>query len=231
MASALASPPPVSFGSSDLKRDARRLLERALVISALVHLTGVLLFRSAYERAITRDAEPPVKVWSTPFDVGPKLIPFANPGGSPSTATKGIFTPKDIVDLPVTVPFDFGNVTSQSAEPYTGHDRGTEPGPNPEPPRANLEPPPAIPDILPVPKYAPLPKYPEFAIDAQIEGHVLVRVLVGTDGTARRVIAMDGSKILIAAAVEAVQRWKLEPGRAHGEPVEVWVEIPVYFHF
>lgn len=230
MASALASPPPVSFGSSDLKRNARRFLERALVISAIVHLSGVLLFRSAYERAIQQSAEPPLKIWSHPIDVGPTLIPFVSTGGSPSTATKGIFTPTDIVDLPVTVPFDLGNVTSRSAEPYNGPDHGTDVQ-NPEPPHVDTAPPPAVPDVLPVPKYAPLPKYPEIAIDAQIEGRVIVRALVGTDGAARRVVAVSGSSVLLGAAIEAVQRWKFEPARANGVPVEVWVEIPVSFHF
>ena len=232
MASALASPPPVSFGSSDLKGNARRFLERALLISAMVHLTGVLLFRSAYERALRREgAEPTVPTWNTPVDVGPKLIPFDFHGGNVSSADKGIYVPTDKPNVPFPTPFDFGTMTRNSNDPIPNPGPGPDVGRSLPPPPPETPGPPPIPDVLPIPTYAPIPPYPEYALEAHVEGRVLVKVLVGVDGLPKDVIAVSGSNFLTGTAVEAVRRWRFRPALANGKPVEVWVEIPVLFHF
>ena len=72
MAPALASPPPLlPGGSPDLKRHARKFLERALVISALVHFTAAGVFRAADERGRAREAaEPVIPTWTRVVDFG-----------------------------------------------------------------------------------------------------------------------------------------------------------------
>jgi outer membrane biosynthesis protein TonB len=45
------------------------------------------------------------------------------------------------------------------------------------------------------------------------------------------VVVVSGSKLLAPAAVEGVKIWRFKPGTTNGLPVEVWVEIPVQFHF
>src|SRR5206468_207338 len=71
--------------------------------------------------------------------------------------------------------------------------------PPPEPARGIV-----VAEIPPMPEFAPLPAYPDFAREAGIEGRVIVRVLVGTDGLPKQVVAVSGSKALIQAAVDAV---------------------------
>jgi protein TonB len=74
------------------------------------------------------------------------------------------------------------------------------------------------------------PTYPEFAKDAQIEGRVILHVLVGKDGRVKTIKLIRGVTGLNEAAVDAVRRWVFKPGLKAGEPVCVWVEVPVDFH-
>jgi periplasmic protein TonB len=76
------------------------------------------------------------------------------------------------------------------------------------------------------------PRYPRRAKTDGIEGLVLVRVIIGTDGhvepqhtrVIRSVPALD------AAAISAVSQWRFSPALGRqGRPVRVIVEIPVQF--
>ena len=232
MASALASPPPpLPFGASDLKRNARTFLERALVISAIVHLAAVGVFRATYERMIPKEeVEVLPPIWKHPFEIGPKIIPPVVRGGAPVNPTDGLFVPINRVDF-TPQPFDNGDV--RTATP--GSDPVSDPGgsrtdgdlkasPPPEPPSAFT-----VAEIPPVPLIAPLPDYPDFAREARIEGKVMVEVLVGTDGLPKQVHAVAGPIALSGAAVEAVRRWRFRPGMTSGHPVAVKVVVPVIF--
>ncbi|GEN12283.1 hypothetical protein MFU01_73200 [Myxococcus fulvus] len=78
----------------------------------------------------------------------------------------------------------------------------------------------------------PRPEYPRRARSDGIQGLVLVRIIVGTDGEVetehtrviRSIPALD------AAAISAVNRWRFTPaiGRL-GRPVRVILELPVQF--
>jgi protein TonB len=230
MTSAYASPPPFRFGPADLKANARRFLERALVISALVHLTAAGVFRAAQERLDARNpldlrripgrvvivdrGFPPPRVWTPP---------------SSKTGGKGIFEPVN-----KNVPFpeiDSGDIFNPNTSAIP---RERDSGP-PKIPGRDLPPPPddavppRAPDKLPVVIDAPKPAYPDWAREAGIEGKVILRVLVGMDGIPKQVVVASGSKALADAARDAVRRWKFSPGMVGKEPVEVWVEVPVTF--
>jgi protein TonB len=76
------------------------------------------------------------------------------------------------------------------------------------------------------------PHYPRTARSDGIEGLVLVRVIIGVDGS----IEPDSTRIirsvpaLDAAAVSAVSQWRFAPALGRqGHPVRVIVEIPVQF--
>ena len=73
------------------------------------------------------------------------------------------------------------------------------------------------------------PEYPEIARDAGIEGTVLVRVLVGPDGTVLRTVIVRGVTGLDEAALAAVATAVFRPARQQGLPVAVWVVIPIQF--
>jgi protein TonB len=75
------------------------------------------------------------------------------------------------------------------------------------------------------------PSYPSTARRLGIEGTSLLRVFVGADGRVTD-IELDrsaGHPDLDRAAIDAVRRWKFEPGRRGSEPIGMWVRLPVQF--
>jgi len=73
------------------------------------------------------------------------------------------------------------------------------------------------------------PVYPEIARDAGIEGLVLVRVLVGADGTVLQVTLLRSVLGLDEAALEAAKTAVFRPALQQGLPVQAWVVIPIEF--
>ncbi len=74
-----------------------------------------------------------------------------------------------------------------------------------------------------------MPHYPSAAREARIEGTVLILALIGRDGRVRDTRLVRSIPQLDRAAVETVQIWRFEPASHRGEPVEVWVQLPVRF--
>jgi len=76
-------------------------------------------------------------------------------------------------------------------------------------------------------------KYPEEALQSEIVGSVLVRVLVGEDGTAKSVELDERFRKLgygcEKAAIEAVKKQKWVVATQEGKPVSFWIQIPVEF--
>jgi periplasmic protein TonB len=77
----------------------------------------------------------------------------------------------------------------------------------------------------------PPPSYPLSARRSGVEGTVSLRVLVGTDGTPRRVELnqSSGSNALDVAALRTVEKWRFAPARRGPTAIEEWVLVPVVF--
>jgi protein TonB len=73
------------------------------------------------------------------------------------------------------------------------------------------------------------PVYPEIARDAGIDGTVLVRALVDSQGLVRDVRLLQGVRGLDEAALAAVRTAAFRPAMQQGSPVAVWVVIPIEF--
>lgn len=74
------------------------------------------------------------------------------------------------------------------------------------------------------------PDYPEIARMAQIEGTVLVKVLVGPDGLVRDAQILQGvNPMLNKAALEAARRCKFMPGKQRNIPVKAYMALPFAF--
>ena len=86
-------------------------------------------------------------------------------------------------------------------------------------------------DVKPIPVYAPKPDYPEEARTGEMEGTVIIEVLVGNDGYVKRakIVESSGYDILDKAAKEAARDCEFTPGEHEGELVRVWVSIPFTF--
>jgi len=72
--------------------------------------------------------------------------------------------------------------------------------------------------------------YPTQAKELQLEGMVVVRVLVGREGKYERHKIVHTDSPLFSEAIEQhIEKLTFEPARTKGEPVSVWVNIPFRF--
>lgn len=74
------------------------------------------------------------------------------------------------------------------------------------------------------------PDYPPVARDQRIEGKVVLHAIIAKNGSVLAVDAVSGNQELVEAARYAAKKWKYEPMIAEGKPVEVDVEIDMYFN-
>jgi TonB family protein len=79
--------------------------------------------------------------------------------------------------------------------------------------------------------YCPEPPYSEQARKAKLQGMVTLRVLIGSDGRAKRVQVLKGLGLgLDERASEAVRAWRFAPAKnARREPAPSWVTIETRF--
>lgn len=78
-------------------------------------------------------------------------------------------------------------------------------------------------------RYSP-PDYPEMARASQLEGTVVVKVQVGSDGNILQAVVIQSvHPILDAEALKAARRCKFKPGKQRGIPVKAWMAIPFAF--
>lgn len=76
---------------------------------------------------------------------------------------------------------------------------------------------------------SPTPKYPEEARKNNIQGDVVLHIVVARNGTVKQLDVVKGEPLLARAAVEGVRKWKFEPTVMDGKTVEVESEIQVQF--
>jgi protein TonB len=77
----------------------------------------------------------------------------------------------------------------------------------------------------------PAPVYPAAARRRNLEGMVLLSVLVDCEGKAAEVKLQRGSghALLDGSALDSVRRWRFTPALRGGRPQEMWVQVPVRF--
>lgn len=86
-------------------------------------------------------------------------------------------------------------------------------------------------DVAPqVSKRAPL-EYPVRAKNKEIEGYVVLSLLIGADGKVETVKVIEASPpdVFETAAVRAVRKWVFQPARYEGKAVETWANQTIRF--
>lgn len=73
------------------------------------------------------------------------------------------------------------------------------------------------------------PVYPREALAQNVEGDVLVTVVVGTDGRVREAGVLSGHPLLAEAALAAVRQWTFTPYQAQGVAVEAETTLRISF--
>ena len=228
------------YGAPELQDAARPNLVRALALSCAI--AGVL-FATAWSLSLMRGQ--PVIVVSpiaTPrFDIAapfepnvlkppPAIMPKAVIKADPARIVDAVPVPTK--DTPANAERTIAGQGETVVEPVRGaigkgatSDRG-------EP--SDVLPPFGLfvyTDVLPEAIVQPAPVYDELARAAQVEGLVVVYVLVGKNGRVidARVDAKKHVLLLDASALEAARRWVFSPALTNDKPVAVWVTIPFRF--
>ena len=73
------------------------------------------------------------------------------------------------------------------------------------------------------------PRYPDEARQQRLQGRVVMRVFVGTNGLVRELVVTVGDPQLAKAAAKAVRQWRFKPHTLEGQPVEFETLITVNF--
>src|SRR4051812_27334663 len=76
------------------------------------------------------------------------------------------------------------------------------------------------------------PEYTREAMDAHLEGSVIVGLVVQKDGSvtdAKVTRSLDPTYGLDKAALKAAEQWKFKPGTKGGEPVAVRISVELTF--
>lgn len=182
-----------------------------------------------------------------------ELIPKPAPGMASSRPEKPRSEP--IVRAADVKPIDLRSEglkgTPDTIEVRAPKGKASESSPIPEPPAVDLAPP-ANPEALSqlssmstrMPVAAPRvsqgvveaalikrvePVYPLQARNQHIQGKVTLQATIAVDGAVTKVSVVGGSPVLAEAAKSAVLRWKYNPAKLNGSPIEVQKEIIVLF--
>ncbi len=73
------------------------------------------------------------------------------------------------------------------------------------------------------------PVYPPLAKQARIQGAVILRAEIGTDGKVLNTTVVSGHPLLIPAAQEAARQWTFKPADADGKTVRTFVTLEINF--
>lgn len=256
MSTATITIPSRTYGAFELKEWIRRYTLRAFLIAVgLLVLFLILFFAYNYfhQRALALRPKIPVvriKLSDLPppptnqAEVAPPPPPanIAIAGGPPTVAGNPVPVPETLLS-PDAKEFasieEVARATSKGGEGIDlggfGIGEGTVIAPDT---RVQKEQEPDPDEFVFVEKepefdYADLQRrvqYPEIARRAGIEGKVVVKVLVGKDGKPKRAFVADSpSEMLNDAALKAVLATTFTPAIQNGNPIDVWVTIPIIF--
>jgi periplasmic protein TonB len=75
------------------------------------------------------------------------------------------------------------------------------------------------------------PEYPVEAKAAGVQGDVIFRIVIGTDGKVKEIHLRRGAPILVSAAAKAVSEWVYKPYLLNGTAVEVETFVTVRFRY
>lgn len=74
------------------------------------------------------------------------------------------------------------------------------------------------------------PTYPIMAKNVGVQGQILIRAIISTEGKIEQAKVISGSPLLSPAALDAIRQWRYRPYLLNDKPVEVETEITVNFY-
>lgn len=73
------------------------------------------------------------------------------------------------------------------------------------------------------------PAYPALALQARVEGIVIIEATIGITGAVEQARVLRSVPLLDEAALAAVRQWRFSPSRLNGVPVAVFLTVTVNF--
>jgi len=148
--------------------------------------------------------------------------PVRPPKPAPAPAPLPVAAPEP-APAPAPEPTATATAEPQPAPPRIQAPVAAAPAPPAPPPKVEL--PIANADYL----QNPVPPWPRMSQRLGERGLVQVRVLIGTDGRAKKaeVSRSSGYPRLDQASVDAVLNWRYVPGKRGGVPEEMWFVVPI----
>jgi len=225
------------YGAPELIESRQRHLSRALVLTSICSLALCALTGGLASLIPQAPAELHVQVASIdPYVVTPP--PLTPPAPSPPQSPTRRTATRPAVPVPVPDAAE-PEVTAPPTGPSVGSAAGTERASDKseagtrvgaDVPTSSETPVEYVEELPSVVKEVK-PDYPQIARDFGIEGLVLVRVLVGTNGRVLDVRLSEKQQVpmLNDAALAAARKWVFTPGLANGRPVACWTAIPFRF--
>jgi protein TonB len=176
-------------------------------------------------------AEPPPPPPKPPEPVKPPEPPKLTP---PPKTPQPVLTPPPTPQPPApATPEPPAVLAAPTAAPTAPAVQAAPPAPPPPAP----PPPPAAPAKVEMPSskadylHNPPPDYPRMSKRLGEQGKVVLKVLIGTDGTPQKVelVTSSGFERLDKSAMDAAMRWRYVPGKRGGVPEAMWYQVPIQF--
>ncbi len=207
----------------------RRDLLVAAAISALLHF-GLSRWSTARPTVVRAVPDSPPTVNMIPYETFPDPVEEPSPAAADHIAVNAPAQP-DVPQPPrpdaLSIPLEPGRPAVVTADYIID-----PPGPI-GPIGDSLKPAvfePALLDHAPVARSRANPVYPFDERRRGLEGSVLVDFIVDASGTVYGARAVPPSATgFESAAVQAVSKWKFQPGMKSGRPVAVHLQIPIVF--
>ncbi|OYV86378.1 MAG: hypothetical protein B7Z63_04115, partial [Ignavibacteriae bacterium 37-53-5] len=225
-----------TYGAPVLKRLAQKYTGVGLAIAIAVHFAGVGAYWGAQYLNREDDNAPMVRVLKY-SELGPPpsitnqqalpqvavSTPMAKPNvGIPVPVPDAEVSPEQTIATQQELSKIAGPMTQGSGGDSVGVSMGNFKVPDDGPP----------PDFVPVEKEPQIikqviPKYPELAQRAGIEGRVIVKIWVDKDGKPHKAIVMKSdAEIFNQPSIDAAMQYRFTPAIMNKGPVAVWVVIP-----
>lgn len=155
-------------------------------------------------------------------------------------ATQQITAPRSIPRTVATVVDEVAGAPPELPDSSPGTIFDKIPGDNPLP--AAKPPAPAAPEVKTTPRIRQggtvqqamlisqaKPIYPPLAIQAHIQGDVILHAIIDREGRVSELQVINGHPLLMQSALAAVRQWRYRPTLLNGDPVEVDTTITVSF--
>ncbi len=213
-----------------------RMNRRLLIVAAVIglHIAGLWalqtgLLRRAVELVVPVQVIadlielPQPKVEPTPPPPAPQPTPKPQPVVRQTPRPQPTPLPVAVADP---APSDHAPIVPAPAPPAPA-----EPSPAPARPVEPAVPAVQLPSSTADYLNNPAPAYPPLSRRLGEQGRVVVRVLIGTDGTASQaeIRSSSGFERLDQAALQTVLKWRYVPGKRAGVPEAMWFNVPINF--